>query len=225
MDRLQMLIDILIQYLNKQMQPISFLDLIVKYVAPFFAFGSAVVAVYIYRKGKNRDIYEKILKEVYAPLYDYFIKQELFCNLIKFERNIKMSPILDMTNRNQEATFLGLSRDNFLKLRNNVNIGLASKELHTLLTMYEVTCCIENDKVFDDTYCRATILKVKIENEIRTEILNGYKYYHKKLGLNESKVNTFCKIEDENIAFTYEIDDKEIEQLKIDINDNPERYR
>lgn len=245
MDKVTQLIDALLLYLQSQSAEISGIEYFTLYAIPIIQLiiiiCTAGAGIYKYFQVKNREINEKMLSEVYAPLYNYFIKQELYCSLQSFARDVKESPILEMKSKKQtskfsfgesrtvemvseESTVLGLNRDCFISILNNINIGLAGKELYTLLSMYEVVCHIESGKSFSDGYLNATILKVQIENALRKEILEGYNYYHKKLGISRKEDLTFCKIDGEQIQFTYNIEATEKEKLKKDIEEHPELY-
>ncbi|MDV6378208.1 hypothetical protein ORD22_08100 [Sporosarcina sp. GW1-11] len=124
-----------------------------------------------------------------------------------------------------EETALNLNRDEFLKILNSVNIGLASKELLTLLSMYEVLIYHEQkaDKS-SDRFLESTIMKVDIENAIRNEIIIGYLYYHKKLKLDTITTNKFYKITGDKIEFKYEVDESLKEKLREDMAKNPNEY-
>lgn len=55
--------------------------------------GSSMAAVIRYIREKNRDLNEKILNEVYAPLYQYIIKQEYIRHLKPDELPVNEHPI------------------------------------------------------------------------------------------------------------------------------------
>ncbi|BDR76157.1 hypothetical protein [Clostridium tetani] len=240
------LMQLLIEYLQKSTQPISTLDWIIKYGIPIIqvivVVGGAIAAVYKYYSVKNREINEKMLNEVYAPLYQYFVKQEMFCYIHKVERDYKESPILEITSKKTEEkisvgknqgystnttyeSVLDLNRNEFLKVLDSVNIGLASKELLTLLNMYKVIMHIEGtaDKT-SNSFLDATIMKVDVENSLREEIIKGYKEYHRKLNLKTITPNKYFVIKDDNIEFIYNVDVNKKEKLVNQINNNPENF-
>lgn len=238
MESLRKLIELGIKYLEQSTNPVSGFDWIIQYGLPIIQtivlVGGAIAGLYKYYSTKNKEVNEKILREVYAPLFQYLIKQELFCFVNRFERDIEKTPILELvrekrtykdlgTSENNYGyevnftteTILNLDRKEFLKVLDNVNIGLASKELFTLLSMYQVLIYIE-DKYNETTdgYLNSTIMKVDVENALRSEIIRGYNYYHKKLGLKTLETSKFYKIKGDKIIFTYEIDeDKKNESL------------
>ena len=238
MESLRKLIELGIKYLEQSTNPVSGFDWIIQYGLPIIQtivlVGGAIAGLYKYYSTKNKEVNEKILREVYAPLFQYLIKQELFCFVNRFERDIEKTPILELvrekrtykglgTSENNYGyevnftteTILNLDRKEFLKVLDNVNIGLASKELFTLLSMYQVLIYIE-DKYNETTdgYLNSTIMKVDVENALRAEIIRGYNYYHKKLGLKTLETSKFYKIKGDKIIFTYEIDeDKKNESL------------
>ena len=246
MEKIERLIDTLTIYLQNQSSGMSGIEYFTVYAIPIIqliiVLGGVGAGIYKYYQVKNREINEKMLSDVYSPLYSYFIKQELFCSLNNFERDIHESPILEMKSKKQtqkftfgensniqttteESIVLGLSRENFTNVLKNINIGLAGKELYTLLGMYEVVCHIESGKSFNDAYLNSTILKVKVEQALRKEILEGYNYYHKKLGISRKKEMSFCEIKDSDINFTYTISEQEKNDLRENIKNNPEIYR
>lgn len=246
MDTITDLLSLITKYLEQSTQPLSFWGGFLKYGIPIIQtvvlLVGALAGLYKYYSVKNKEINEQMLKDVYAPLYQYFIKQELYCYINKYERNYRESPILELTNtrRNEKITFgektttkvtvskdtaLNLNRDEFLRLLDSVNIGLASKELLTLLNMYEVLIYheLKADKT-SERFLDAAIMKVDIENAIRKEVIKGYLYYHKKLKLATITTNKFYKITGDKIEFEYQIDQSIKEKLREDILNNPDNY-
>lgn len=234
------------KYMEQVTQPLGFWDGFLKYGIPItqavVLLGGAAAGLYKYYSVKNKEVNEQILKEVYAPLYQYFIKQELYCYINKVDRNYKETPVIELKNVKRieqyfngeksgtevtisEEIALNLSRNEFLKILNSVNIGLASKELLTLLSMYEVLIYHEQkaDKS-TDRFLDSTIMKVDIENAIRNEIIKGYLYYHKKLRLGTITKNKFYKITGDKIEFEYEVDQSLKDKLKEDLAENPDEY-
>lgn len=230
-----------IEYLKQSTQPVNGLDWVIRYGVPIIQtvvlIVGALAGLYKYYSIKNREISEKILREVYAPLFQYLIKQELYCFVNETERNKEEYPILELLSEKTTykglgskenglgyeintttETILNLDRKEFLRVLDSVNIGLASKELYMLLSMYEVLIHIEN-KSGETTvgYLNSTIMKVDVENALRTEILRGYKYYHRKLGLKTLKTNKFYKIKDDDIVFIYKVDKVKKEKLLSEI--------
>lgn len=246
METLNRLIQLTIDYLEQSTQPVSGLDWFNQYGIPIIQtlvlLGGAIAGLYKYYSVKNKEINEKMLKEVYAPLYQYFIKQELFCYISKIQRDYKESPILELTSKRRTEkvsfgdntkytidtsyeTVLELNRKEFLKVLNCVNIGLASKELFTLLNMYSVLIYIEETaEKTSDKYLDATIMKVDVENALREEIIKGYKYYHRKLKLETITKNKFYQIKDDNIEFIYKVDENIKKELLEKIKKNPEKF-
>ena len=237
------LIRTMTEYFQSQMAPQNLLDLSVQYFIPILQavvlVGGAVAGVFKYYQSKNREINEKILSTVYAPLYNYFVKQELYCNLKGLQRDVKQSPILEIsstavktkyTNGSMESTseksaVLNLSRAEFISVLHSVNIGLANKNLYTLLSMYEVVCHEEETFGGQESFFKAGILKVQLENEIRKEIIEGYDYYQKKLGLNEGENTALCQIDNGDIKFSFDISQDAIDEFKKDYKSHPERYK
>ena len=242
------LIELIKTYLLQATKQQSIADVFISYWIPIIqlliVFIGAIAGLYKYYSTKNKEINEKMLSEVYAPLYQYFIKQELYCFITDFKRNINEEPIIEVTSKKSKQTIslggenhgkiksetstkvvLGLNRQEFLKVLESINIGLASKELYTLLNMYKVLIHFEgmSDKT-SGAYLNATIMKVDVENALRAEIIKGYEHYHKKLKLEKITSSGFYKIKDNNIEFNYEVDQKIKNELINKIKGNPEKY-
>lgn len=239
MNQIDELVKNLNLYFMEQMQPISIFDSIVKYAIPILTslilIGTAIAGLIKYYSTKNSEINEKILKEVYTPLYAYFVKQELYRKIHNLKDDIDDVPILEVTSTkttfrgtNVEKTsepFCKLNRGEIIKILDTVNTGLASKELVTLLNMYEVVVAMENN--YDQNtkeYLEATILKVEIEKSLRTEIMTGFSNYYSKLGLKSSAKSGLWILKRNKIEFTYFISEDKKINLKNEISEKPEKY-
>lgn len=242
MTDIQKLIDLLVKYLEKVTMPVSTLEWFVNYLIPIIqvlvVVGGAIAAIYKYYSVKNREINEKMLNEVYAPLYQYFVNQQLYCYVYEVTPDYDEGPILEITSKKSTTKFgennsqisygtvLDLNRSEFLKVLNSVNIGLASKELFTLLNMYKVVVYVEDnqrDKT-NNGYLNATIMKIDIEKALRKEIIRGYEKYHKKLKLTQITKNNFYSIKDDNIQFNYKVNEEQRKELKREIINNPDKF-
>lgn len=224
-------------------------DIFISYWIPIIqllvVFMGAVAGLYKYYSTKNKEINEKMLSEVYAPLYQYFVKQELYCFINGFKRNINEAPIIEITSKKTKQTFplggensgkvksetttqtvLGLNRKEFLKVLESINIGLASKELYTLLNMYKVLIHFEgmSDKT-SEAFLNATIMKVDVENALRAEIIKGYEHYHKRLKLDKITPSGFYSINGNHLNFNYIVDEKVKAEILQKIKENPEEYQ
>lgn len=226
----------LIKYFQYQCEPINKLEFFVTYIIPILQIllliFSAIAGIYKYYKSKNREIYEKNLKEVYAPLYNYFIKQELLCELYGWKRDITKSPILEIKRRNVVTKYfeggksqqsevtevLDLSKKKFIQIFKSVNCGLTDKELYTLFSMYETVEDFISGRKHDEAYCEAIELNRQLENRIREKVIRGYNYYQKKLGLSKDD-STFYKIDDSSIEFTYKIDPEKVNAIKEQVKE------
>jgi len=218
------LIELTKQYILYCMQPKNRLDIFITYwisiIQVLLILGGAGAGLWKYYRIKNKETNEKILNEVYSPLYQYLVKQELYRKIHKIAGDYKDTPILEITNtkttvrvsgitRSSEPV-CGLSRKEIIKIKDSLNIGLASKEILTLLNMYQVVDLME-DKYDKDTneYIEATILKVEIENALRKEVISGYKKYHHSLGLKKVSKSGLWTLTEDNIEYTYRIDEEE----------------
>jgi hypothetical protein len=113
-----------------------------------------IAGLWKYFKEKNKETYIKLLSEVYAPLYQYFVKQELVREIVGMSQDYHETPVIELKSQRTSTTIsqngfnqtitdpapvLELNRAEFMKALDSVNIGLASKELYSLLSMYKVT--------------------------------------------------------------------------------------
>lgn len=230
MENITVLIKTLTEYIAMLTSQPTWLDIFIEKIIPVVQFFTVILgggfALYKYQFEKNREVNEKILKEVYAPLYGYFVKQELYCHMFS-NINYKERPICDLTEvktktvvsvegvhkQRVKEVALGLGRQEFLKVLDSVNCGLASKELYTLLNMYKTIIYLEeHEKKGSPKQIKASMSKIDIENALRKEIISGYKLYYDKLKLLEITKNNFYKITEENIEFTYKLDDDLFEE-------------
>lgn len=200
------LINLLCDYLENINRPLSGIDITVNYILPIISsillVTTAIFGVVKYYKEKNRDFNEKILNGVYAPLYQYIIKQEYARSKKMGELPIDKHPIIGLVN--EKKTVTGLFSDNvkteitkrdilnskdLLKVKESLNFGLVPQDLLVLLNIYEISQDISNS-VPDEEY-------TKIEMSIRNNIINGYQKYRKLLNIDdkESKVVSFEKNE------------------------------
>ncbi|HWT74134.1 MAG TPA: hypothetical protein VN258_05365 [Mobilitalea sp.] len=203
------LINLMCEYLESIKQPISWMDYTVNYILPIVGtlllVGTAIAGVIKYYKEKDRDFNEKILNGVYAPLYQYIIKQEYVRSKKADELPINKYPIIeivhektittDMLTQNQKTITEKrkfLSRDELLKVTKELNFGLVPNDLLVLLNIYEIANEIPNN-VDGDEY-------TKIEMKIRSNIINGYQKYKKLLNIDDNK-SKIVKFEDNEIKF------------------------
>lgn len=228
-------IELVNSFLQSQLEAKSMIDIFIEYVSPILQLiviiGGAVLGLYKYYKTKNIEVYEKLLSEVYAPLYQYLVKQELYRKIMMPDLTYEETPILEVTNKKTvkneiiKEVVLGLNRTELLKVLDSINIGLAPKELYTLLSMYKVLVNIESTNFYkSDDILSASIMKVDVENKLRKEIISGYKKYHKKLGVNAGADNDFFSLSDDQINFEISVPKEKIQKLKEDIEKNPGKY-
>lgn len=230
MQQLIDLIQLINQYLSAQLEPMSLIDFFIQYISPILQLlvivGGAIAGLYKYFKTKNQEIYQQLLNEVYAPLFQYFVKQELLRKIAEIEGDYYEVPVLEYISIKEETdvisgetsserTFLlGLNRQELIKVLENINMGLASKELYTLLSMYQVLVHLEEKYDKDsDVFVTATILKIKVENQLRKEVILGYKKYHDKLGIRGGTENEFLEIDKDRLIFKTDVTQEERDKL------------
>ena len=236
------LIQQLIEYLKIQSTPPSLIEIISTQIVPIISIIiialSSIAGAYKYIQTKNREIYIDVLNSVYVPLYEYFVKQELYSSIHLPDRDYHESPILEVRNQKityklssgksesivENSTLFNLERNNFIKIKDEVNLGLASIELLTLLNMYEVLIFMESkyDKGTQEQ-AKASVLKVKVENDIRKEVISGYQKYRKSLGLKSLAGKNIWNLTSDQIVYNFDIDDKVNELIK-DMEESPNKY-
>lgn len=212
------MIDKINQYLASQMEPMTLVEVFLQYISPVLQLivvvGGAIAGLYKYFKTKNQEVYQQLLREVYAPLFQYFVKQELLRDITASDQDYEKVPVLEYKNTTQTVDhitgqsktnntfFLGLNRQELIKVLDSINIGLAPKELYTLLSMYKVLVHLEetNEKS-SKTYATSLALKNKVENELRREVILGYKKYHDKLDIKGGSKNDIIEIKKDRLVF------------------------
>lgn len=221
MHELEEMIDLINKYLLSQLEPMSLIDFFIQYILPIIQLsiivGGAIAGLYKYFKSKNREIYQQLLSEVYSPLYQYFVKQELLRNIMNLKDDYHEKPVLEYTvtattnvdpisgeSTITKKTLLGLNRRELIKVLDSINIGLASKELYTLLSMYKVLVCLEETNANDtDKIKKIVEVRKLVETKLRKEIMLGYEKYHKKLRIKSGMKNDFFKLNDSQIFFQF----------------------
>lgn len=187
---------VLKQYLQSNMQPKSVLDNIVEYAIPIIGILAIVVGggwtVYTYREKKNKEEIERILKEVYLPLFQFFVTNDTLAQINSINISYKIAPFYewkiveteeypDGTKGEKTSEILGMSRSSLVEQMNKINLGLAPEELVALITSYKaVICAIEN---FGKEGEKAKSYRKRLEYALRIEAYEGYRKYHEKLGI------------------------------------------
>lgn len=197
------ILELLKEYLKQAVVGRTWLDNFVDYWIPIVGVVVLVITslatVYKYFKEKNRDLNEKILKEVYAPLFQYIIQQEYVRNFVP-DLTIDEYPIISVT---KKKTHIGsdtieiqevLRRNDLLTVKKSINFGLAPQDLLVLLNVYEIIDSSINN-ISDEEY-------FKIEMRLRTEIIEGYLKYRNKLGLDKKK--HIINYDNKQIIFNFE---------------------
>lgn len=229
MEMLSELINSLNIYLQHLTAPMGCLEYIATVICPIIATMAIVVggcfALYKYISAKNYDINLKILNEVYVPLYEYLVKQETFRYIACPNVSISDAPILEIKSTRIQQKFsekgysieqitetvCGCTRDTLLEINKNTNMGLASTELLSLLSSYEVLIHITSGNVDTTEKAKATLLQQEVELALRKEIIAGYNYYHKKLKLHNSKSQIF-KTTNDQIYFSTQFSSDEVQK-------------
>lgn len=182
------ILQLLKDYLQQAVAERTWLDNCVDYWIPLIGavilVSTSLAAAYKYFKEKNRDLNEKILKEVYAPLFQYIIKQE-FIRKDLLNMMVDEYPIISLTKKKindvNDITEIQqiLQKNDLLTVKESINFGLAPQNLLVLLNIYEILD--SNISSFSDEEY------LMVEMRLRTEIIEGYLKYSRKLGIDKKK--------------------------------------
>jgi hypothetical protein len=176
---------------------------ITAFTTGIIAFGAFGFGIWKYIQDRNRTTFERRLNEVYAPLYRYIAKQEMFRELYLRDKSVREYPILTSktihtkttislsgdglsSSSNVEEEMGFLDRNNFIKILTDSNMGLARPKLLVLLSQYELLIHLEeNTRRESEEWRKATNKKVEVEYMLIIEILDGYRDSARKLRLNK----------------------------------------
>ncbi len=206
----QKVLEVLNSLMTYLYQPKSVLDVIVEYVVPILGAVilvlTSMAAVIKYYREKNRDYYEKILNEVYAPLYQYIIKQEYVRHLKPDEMSIEEYPIISLTNRKTTVKNLFtqngtidveesdiIKNTDLLQVKSKLNFGLVPQDLLVLINSYEMANVLQKNVPEDEFKA--------IEVQLRESIIEGYEKYKRKIGL--STTSKLIKRKGNKIKFLF----------------------
>lgn len=214
MNDIQNIMNLLIRYLENNVAPNGFWDNVVEYVLPIFSMLVVIIGglwtVYTYTKGKNKEENEKILEEVYLPLYQFFVTNDTLAQVGNIEVEYKEDPFYEWSNvkttitmtigkterKEVKSDVLGMTRENFINQMDKINLGLAPEGLVALITSYKaVNYAIEHFTSDKEINQRAIEYRSELEYALRVEAYKGYKKYHKQLGLlgdNADNAFTIC---------------------------------
>lgn len=163
----------------------------------------AWITILKYFGEKNRQIYERRLNEVYAPLYGLVVRQEKYRQLFIPNHSFEEVPVLTSesvqtkvsfefkkdgisVSQNESTTVGFLDRKQFLNILNDTNMGLARPRLLELIHQYHLLIYLEENAAREsDHWKKATSEKVSVEIKLVQEILEGYMQTLKKLGIDK----------------------------------------
>lgn len=196
------IMELLKEYLQQEIIEKTWLDYFVDYWIPIIGAVVLIItslsAVYKYFKEKNRDLNEKILKEVYAPLFQYIIQQEYIRKFFP-DLTIDKYPIISLVKKKAQTENDGaeiqeiLRKNDLLTVKKSINFGLAPENLLVLLNLYEISDSYAPQNS-DEEFFRIQML-------LRTEIIEGYLKYRNKLGLD--KKEHIINYENKKIIFNF----------------------
>jgi hypothetical protein len=152
------------------------------------------MAVKKYQYAKNRDYYLKRLNEVYAPLYSIIIKQETFRQIYSTINPAIQIPSILFTESIKGDIYISFK--DFEKVITSINKGLARPKLLIIINQYKQLIDLREfyaQNLSDYTTQNEKTVKNEIisntkyiEQELKLEIIDGYKECVKKLNLESS---------------------------------------
>ena len=197
---MEKLIEEITTYFINANQPMGFLDIVVTYVVPIVGSiilsATAVAGVVKYYMEKRRIYAEKMLTEVYAPLFIYLVKQEYLRGkdfpeltpedvpLFSAEtiRRTMTQPTIENGKFEQKVKYEKediISLKEFYKVQDQINFGLASHNLLLLLSICQIKEIREEDLSEEQKM---------IERALKKEIIEGYLKYKKIMGEKKKKM-------------------------------------
>ena len=169
--------------------------------------GTAIAGVIKYYKEKNREYAEKMLTEVYAPLYMYIVKQE-YLRKRDFpgveEKNAPLFSVETVTRNMSEPKIENgkfeqkvnydkksvISLEEFYSVQKTVDFGLVPHNLLVLLSIYQLKENMEED---------LTDEQIMVERAIKKEIIEGYLKYKRIMGEKKEDMQ-YINFEHDNIT-------------------------
>lgn len=197
---MEKLIEEITTYFINANQPMGFWTGVVTYVVPIVGsiilVGSAFAGVKKYYKENKRIYAEKMLTEVYAPLFMYLVKQEYLRGkdfpeltpedvpLFSAETTKRaiMPPTTEDGKFEQKVKYKKediISLKEFYKVQENLNFGLVPHNLLVLLSICQIKENTEKD--LSDVQKRS-------EKALKKEIIEGYLKYKKIMGEKRGKM-------------------------------------
>lgn len=218
MNEMKEIVNLIKQCLEQNLSPNSFWDNMVEYILPIFSMLIVIVGgfwtVYTYVKGKNKEANQRVLEEVYLPLFQFFVINDSLTQIGDININYKEEPFLVWTSQKttlkieegktiqteSKTDVMGLSRKSLIEYIEKINLGLSPKNLVALLTSYKaVNYAVETFTGDEQIYRRAIEYRSELEYAIRVEAYKGYKRYHKKLELLNGTTKKVFTIYDDHL--------------------------
>ena len=205
------LINEAITYLSDTSQPLRVWDFIVTYIIPilgsFILIATAVAGIIKYYLEKRRIYAEKMLTEVYAPLFIYIVRQEyirqrdfpdmkaedvpLF-SAETMKRTIS-SPSINKGKFEQKSNYKNepiISLEDFYNVEKTIDFGLVPHNLLVLLSVCQIKENTEED-LSDE--------QKMMERALKKEIIEGYLKYKKIMGEKKEEMQ-YIDFETDNIT-------------------------
>lgn len=191
---MEKLIEEITEYFINANQPMGVCTIVVTYIVPIVGsimlVATAIAGIIKYYKEKNRIYAEKMLTEVYAPLYIYLVKQEYlrqkdFPKLmpedvplfsVETTKRTMTQPTIESGKFEQKVKYEKesiISLEDLYKVQEQIDFGLVPHNLLVLLSICQIKEIREED-LSDE--------QKSMERALKKEIIEGYLKYRKIMG-------------------------------------------
>lgn len=208
---MEKLIEEITTYFINANQPMGFWTGVVTYVVPIVGsiilVGSAFAGVKKYYKENKRIYAEKMLTEVYAPLFMYLVKQEYlrerdFSELTpenvplfsaETTKRIITEPTIEDGKFEQKAKYEKediINLKDLFKVQERINFGLVPHNLLVLLSICQIKENTERDLSYEQKIA---------ERALKKEIIDGYVKYKEIIGENKNDMK-YIDFKSDNIT-------------------------
>jgi len=148
-----------------------FFDIIIKFVS---GIGTIIAGLFVYEKWqdeKTRNLYERSLQQVYAPLMGVLIRQETYRQIEHPDIKIKDVPILSITTQHNTFKFSsdGLNVNNYTEKKDGL---VSNRHFLTVLNGSEEAFGLMSPTLLK--YTKSYSLLLSLEEEKKTSILSIY---------------------------------------------------
>lgn len=186
----------------------QFVDLWLPIISTFIVIASAVAAVIKFYYEKHREYRDKMLTEVYSPLFEYIVKQEYVRSANPDAMPLDKYPLISVINRENYVTNsegklemqtyenVVFSIEDMQDVTKKINFGLVPSEILVLLSALYVA--INKPDVASDEEL------ISLKTSLRNEIISGYiKLYGKR----RFSRNRYIEKKGDTITFSFKMNE------------------